>query len=284
MNLKSVLEECLNQVVVRVKPIHSGHVNDAYKVLTKDRCYFLKVNREIVFSNYFVQERAGLAALKEAFQHRVPEVVGVFEHDGAQLLIMEYIESGNANEGFWTDFGQQLAAMHRKSDASFGWHDNNYIGNLPQENTRNSCWSSFYTENRILPLVRKMQDMGVFSNKQIQQAEKLCLEINNILPKEAPALIHGDLWSGNFLIDKKGLPVLIDPSISFSHREMDIGMTKLFGGFPAEFYAAYTASFPLAPGWEARLPVMQLYPLLVHATLFGGGYVGRCVDTLATFN
>lgn len=283
MNIKSISEQQLKEPVVRVKPIHSGYVSDAYSVSTRERRYFLKVSREPVLPDFFLPEKEGLSTLKENFGSNVPQVINVFEVEDLQFLLMEFVESGVPHANFWTTFGHKLAGMHQNTHQSFGWDSDNYIGALAQKNKWDASWVSFFAENRILPLVQQLTDLGFFSTAQLTQAEKLCAELDNILPKERPALIHGDLWSGNFLVDKKGLPVLIDPSISFSHREMDIAMTKLFGGFPREFYESYEQRFPLATGWETRLPVTQLYPLLVHAALFGGSYISRCKETLARF-
>jgi fructosamine-3-kinase len=142
-----------------------------------------------------------------------------------------------------------------------------------QKNDPHTRWEDFFVGQRITPLVRRLFDAGIFSKHDLQLLEHFTRSVQHIFPPAEPSLLHGDLWSGNFLIDTDGKPVLIDPAVYCGHREMDMAMTRLFGGFADQFYAAYEAAYPLAEHWLARLKLAQLYPLLVHAVLFGGHYV-----------
>ncbi|HET9746271.1 MAG TPA: fructosamine kinase family protein, partial [Chitinophagaceae bacterium] len=144
-------------------------------------------------------------------------------------------------------------------------------------------WSSFYAQCRIIPLVKRLVDEGAISFKDMETAETLCNKLENIFPREPASLLHGDLWAGNYLVHSSGYAAIFDPAVYFGHREMDIGMTRLFGGFDHEFYNVYNQTYPLENGWEQRLPVAQLYPILVHAVLFGGHYCRQAMDIVKRF-
>jgi fructosamine-3-kinase len=198
------------------------------------------------------------------------------------------MEHGAPAKDFWEDFGMSLAEMHKKPQAYFGFEEDNFIGSLHQSNGTNAStgpatktnWAKFYAEERILPLVDKLITRGDLSKTDRTNAEKLCNKFDSLFPKETPSLLHGDLWSGNFMCAQNGKPCIYDPAVYYGHREMDLGMTKLFGGFDKKFYEAYHATYPLEKNWEQRIPLTQLYPLLVHAILFGGAYVGSVRDIL----
>jgi len=166
----------------------------------------------------------------------------------------------------------------------YGWHEDNYIGSLVQQNTRHTTWEDFFINCRITPLVKLLYDAGIYSSKDLTLTDNFCKHGKDIFPKEKPCLLHGDLWSGNFMITNKGEPVLIDPAVYCGHREMDIGMTKLFGGFDNLFYQSYNEVYPLEHGWKERLAFAQLYPLLVHAVLFGGHYIEQTRTIIAFIN
>ncbi|MGC4235389.1 MAG: fructosamine kinase family protein, partial [Niabella sp.] len=153
-------------------------------------------------------------------------------------------------------------------------------GGLQQVNTPCKSWADFYTNHRILPLVKTLADAKIFSAKDIKAAESFCASLDGFFPDEKPALLHGDLWGGNYFTTQNGLTSIFDPAVYYGHREMDIGMTRLFGGFSPEFYAGYNEIYPLKNGWEQRLGYSQLYPLLVHAVLFGGHYVSNVREIL----
>nr|WP_162276804.1 fructosamine kinase family protein [Mucilaginibacter pedocola] len=146
------------------------------------------------------------------------------------------------------------------------------IGSLHQSNRQHKSWADFYAEERLQPLVKMAVDSRELGKSDIQQFDKLYAKLPELFDLEPPALIHGDLWSGNFLIDIKGIPFLIDPAVYLGHREMDLALTTLFGGFGATFYEAYQQHYPLSPGFQQRIKLWCLYPLLVHVNLFGGGY------------
>lgn len=169
-----------------------------------------------------------------------------------------------------------MAQLHRNSSSQFGWKKNNYIGALLQLNSEREQWWEFYAECRLEPLFAKAFDQGYLESGDRRSLEALINRLEELIPKESPALLHGDLWSGNCISNPKGEPLLIDPAVYYGHREMDLAMMKLFGGFGARVFQAYNEEFPLEKDWEERLSIHQLYPLLVHLNLFGSTYLASC--------
>jgi len=195
---------------------------------------------------------------------------------------MSYIESGTPAAGFWETFGEQLSNLHRNTSAYFGLDHNNYIGSLPQNNEHCTAWNNFYAQ-RINTLATMANRKQLLENRYILPLEKLSQKLLNIFPTEPPALLHGDLWSGNFMVDTLGDPVIYDPAVYYGHREMDIGMTLLFGGFDRKLYESYNHHYPLQPGWQQRVALCQLYPLIVHLVLFGGHYHRQVVEVIERY-
>lgn len=263
------------------RAVHGGDINEAWQLTgTRCECYFLKTNDAQQYPQLFAAEADGLHALAHATLLKVPAVVDNGIWQNRQYLVLEWLEIASPAPNYWEHFGRQLAMMHKLPQNSFGWHTNNYIGSLPQINTPHKHWHGFYAACRILPLVKQLVDSGSFGQQESRAAAALCLRLEHLFPAEPPALLHGDLWSGNCMATTGGYAALYDPAVYSGHREMDIAMTRLFGGFAPAFYDAYNEAYPLASGWQERLHLAQLYPLLVHAVLFGGGYVGRCREII----
>ena len=191
---------------------------------------------------------------------------------------MEFIDCKIPSDDFWISFGYKLAKMHSHSNKYFGLDHNNYIGSLKQENTLYIDGIEFFINCRLLPQI-KLLDISL-GNQLFKNFDKLFSKLNEILPNEKPALIHGDLWNGNFLVDNFGAPVLVDPAVYYGYREIDIAMSKLFGGFSNQFYESYNEIFPLEKDWQYRVDIWNLYPLLVHANLFGESYLNQVNSTL----
>jgi fructosamine-3-kinase len=196
------------------------------------------------------------------------------------LLLLEFLEREGSQD--WNLAGTLLARLHRNTAREFGLDHNNYIGSLSQSNTFHPTWSEFFAMERILPQIKMARDAGAVDRTLASAAERFCSKLNEIFPDEKPALLHGDLWSGNFFFSTKG-PSIFDPAVYYGHREMDLAMTKLFGGFDDDFYSGYENEFPLEKNWRARTDLCNLYPLLVHVNLFGGGYVRDVVAILTSF-
>ncbi len=253
------------------KQVAGGDINEAYSLYSNTNKYFLKLNDAQAFPSMFIMEANGLDALRANSNIIVPGVMAKGVAGGRQWLLLQWLEKGAITKNAMEEFGAALAAMHQQPQAHFGWTSNNYIGSLPQINTPHEAWHSFFTLCRIMPVVKILFDAGSFSITDVTAAESFCTHA--LLPEEPASLLHGDLWSGNYMIDASGHAAIFDPAVYYGHREMDLGMTKLFGGFNESFYAAYHEVYPLQPGWQQRLYITQLYPLLVHAVLFGGHYI-----------
>ncbi|MEX1054514.1 MAG: fructosamine kinase family protein, partial [Rhodothermales bacterium] len=223
----------------------------------------------------FSAEAAGLAILREAGSPLLVPVVLFVRGGRPGILLTEWIESGSKGKDFWEDFGRGLARLHRYTGPGYGLDRDNFIGRLPQSNARHESWVEFFVQERIEPQVRRAKEGGRWNSSWNAGLEKLTTCLTALLPDCPEAsLIHGDLWGGNFLVAKNGAAALIDPAVYFGHRETDLAMTELFGGFDRRFYAAYREEWPLEPGYEERREVYNLYHLLNHLNHFGGGYAG----------
>jgi len=262
--------------------VYGGDINHTFVLDTTAGKFFLKSN-ESAAADMFEKEFHGLELLRKANVISVPNPIVHGKTGRLIFLVLEYIERGEPLPDLWLQFAHGLSALHKQSQAAFGLNENNYIGSLPQQNDTCNSWSEFYTIQRIMPLMRTAFEQKKCSKEDIAGCEKLCSRFNTLFPAEAPSLLHGDLWSGNFIIGKKGLPVIYDPAVYYGHREMDIAMTLLFGGFDKRFYRYYNEIFPLEKNWEQRTQLCQLYPLLVHLILFGGHYYYSVMDVIKKY-
>lgn len=269
--------------IQRELPVGGGSINDCFRLDTTAGPLFAKLNTADRFPSMFEAEADGLRRLAATGAMRVPRIIAFGEEHDVSFLLMEHIESGLKGERFWEEFGRRLAAVHRHSASSFGLDTDNYIGSLRQTNTPASEWPAFFIHQRLEPQLKMASDARRVESGTSFRFERLFAKLDKLFPPEPPALLHGDLWSGNFLCDASGQPVLIDPAVYYGHREMDIAMTKLFGGFDSGFYAAYNDSWQLERGWEERMDLCNLYPLLVHVNLFGGGYAAQVEAALRRF-
>ncbi|MEO6316791.1 MAG: fructosamine kinase family protein [Chitinophagaceae bacterium] len=260
--------------------VHGGDINEAYCLQGPGINYFLKLNDSVSCPAMFVREAAGLSAINHTNRIATPAVIDQGVLADKQWLLLQWVEKGITPAGAMENFGTALAAMHLQPQLFFGWHTDNYIGSLLQVNTRCSGWTECYTEYRIMPLVKILFDKKFIVTADLRAAAAFCKHAAGLFPEEPPSLLHGDLWGGNFMINTEGQAVVFDPAVYNGHREMDIGMTKLFGGFSQGFYDAYQEQYPLQPDWQTRLPFTQLYPLLVHAVLFGGHYLNKSLEIL----
>jgi fructosamine-3-kinase len=207
--------------------------------------------------------------------------LGYGKHLDREYLLLEYIQPSPKTRGYWEKFGESLAALHLNTSTHFGLDHNNRIGRLPQINTPNKSWKSFFVECRLLPQIELAA--GLIPSGLRRDLEKLIDNLENILVDEDPALIHGDLWSGNVLAGAEEEVVLIDPAVYYANREIELAFTKLFGGFADSFYRSYNAIFPIKSEFEERAEVYNLYPLLVHLNMFGLSYLGAIKEILRKF-
>jgi len=266
-------------------PIAGGDINQAFRVEHGDKRLFVKTHHAPP-AGMFAAEARALEALAEAAEPGpicVPSVISV----GPRHLALEWIgdrpidpQANLAHRSTGrvaVDLGVGLAAIHRRTAPSFGWSEANWIGTLPQPNPSLTGAAEFFAEARIQAQLALGPQLPRGARGRLDQ---LCARLPDLLPDEPPALLHGDLWGGNWTTDASGRPWLYDPASYFGHREADLAMTRLFGGFPSDFYAAYNEALPLQPGFDERVDLWNLYPLLVHANLFGGGY-GSQADAIA---
>ncbi|HMR05277.1 MAG TPA: fructosamine kinase family protein [Polyangiaceae bacterium] len=276
---QQAIEAALGASIERARTCAGGDINDAVAAeLADGRTVFVKTNAGAEAA-MFPAEARGLQFLREANALPIPKVLAVSSGAAGEpsFLVLEYLPPSPAGHGHDERVGRGLAALHRFGAPSFGLDHDNFIGRLPQANAACERWVEFYGERRILREVRRARDAGHFDEGARRAFEGLCVRLDDLLgPEEPPARLHGDLWGGN-LHTSGGQPYLIDPAVYGGHREVDLAMMRLFGGFSSTVFSAYEAAFPLAPGAAERVELYQLYPVLVHVNLFGGGYVGSAL-------
>jgi len=272
-NLLSILNAKHKQQVsiINTSSIGGGCINNAAKVETNIGDFFIKWNEAKKYPGMFESEAQGLELLRTAGEIHIPEVIAHDEIHDTAFLLLEFVEPGKTASDFWENFGCSLAKLHKDTSELFGLDHDNYIGSLPQSNKQHDNWIDFFILERLEPQIRMAGISGGISKK----FNCLFNVLGEIFPDEPPALLHGDLWSGNYTTAPNGKACIIDPAVYYGHREMDIAMTRLFGGFSEQFYDAYNAEHPLENGWEDRLDICNLYPLMVHVNLFGGGYLSQ---------
>jgi protein-ribulosamine 3-kinase len=287
MSLKELLKNRFGSIngSIDLRRIGGGSINEAYQITIGGQQFFCKVNSAYEFPQLFEKEKAGLELIKKQSVITVPEVVDCFETDQEQILILEWINEGERTEIFWRKFGEQLAAMHHIKGGYFGLDDNNYMGSVEQLNNPMTSWTLFFINMRLQPLVQKCNSHGLLSSIHLKQFEHLYKQLPALFQEEErPSLVHGDLWSGNFLCNDLSEPVLIDPAVYFGHRSADLAMTTLFGGFRSSFYEAYRYYYPLPSNYEDQWKICNLYPLLIHLLLFGKSYLSQIDGTLKRFS
>jgi fructosamine-3-kinase len=277
------LEKILNEKIVSSGNISGGCIANAQKIETvSGKLYFLK-SYSAGGSTILRNEANGLRELSKAAAIRVPEVI----HQDNQALLLEYIKPGRKRKDFSQVFGEQFALLHKYISDKFGFYENNFIGSTPQINLPfKNNWAEFYWENRLLYQL-KLAERNGYVNQNFRTAfsslEKRVYELISG-SEESPSLLHGDLWGGNYMVDEDGNPVLIDPAVYYGHREADLGMTKLFGGFDYTFYESYKNAYPLPYGWEEREDLYKLYHVMNHLNLFGSGYYSQTLSIIKSYS
>ena len=261
--------------------VASGTVNTGAKLVTSEGTCFVKLN-ELDVDHFFQSEAADLRLISPFV--KVPEVIGFGKTSGHNYLITEFVDLGESRKTTFELAGGQLAKLHLNSNSQFGLDHNNFLSSIPQDNQWKTDGINFIIQNRILPMVGRCLMEEKISVDLYKRIENLCGRLGRIIPDETPALLHGDLWSGNLIADKTGIPVYIDPSCYYGFRESELAFTYLFGGFENSFYESYLDIFPLQPGFGERVSVYHIHPLLVHVLLFGSGYIDGIEKILKRFS
>jgi len=265
--------------VLEARPLSGGDINEVFLLKTSSEAYVLKLNKSDLFPGMFEKEAKGLQLLEASHSFIIPKVIETGTSGSYAYLLLEYIAPRSKHSDFWPTFGRQLASLHGTTQDTFGLDHSNYIGSLVQHNGDHNEAGSFYISERLEPQLKLAIQRG-FSFANLDLSLK---HISEAIPKESPALIHGDLWNGNYLVSSMGTPVLIDPAVAYAPREMDLAMMLLFGGFPSEVISEYNNEFRLNEDWENRVPLWQLYYLLVHLNLFGAGYLSQVQNVLRSY-
>lgn len=260
--------------------VSGGCIHNAWRIEDGSTRYFVKTNQANTLP-VFEAEATGLAALAASHTLRVPQPVCHGTADGQAYLVLEWLDlqdRGNAGQ-----LGQQLAALHRHVAPQFGFDHDNHIGNTQQHNAWCDDWITFWRDQRLEFQLQLAAKNGLPHSLQTQ-GTRLMAQLGNLFAgyQPHPSLLHGDLWHGNVGYKSDEVPVMFDPAPYYGDREADLAMTELFGGFPTEFYAAYRAAWPLDPGYAVRKTLYNLYHVLNHANLFGGGYVQQAATMMQT--
>ncbi|MCS7003787.1 MAG: fructosamine kinase family protein [Cytophagales bacterium] len=264
--------------------VAGGCINVAAKVQTNKGTFFIKWNEHENAIEMFDAEAKGLETLKKTNTFRVPEVIGVGKVVEKSFLLLEYIGFGVKRKDFWEIFGWQLAQLHRNTSSQFGLHFDNFIGSLPQKNTFHDSWHTFYFEERLRPQMELAYYQQLIDKSYLYKLDKLEKATEDLFPQEPPALLHGDLWHGNFLVSPDGIPVLIDPAIYYGHREMELSFMKWLGGFDDTVFQVYSNCYPLFSNFVQRISLYQLYPIIVHLNLFGISYLPSLVQVFQSYS
>ncbi|MEO9483752.1 MAG: fructosamine kinase family protein [Ekhidna sp.] len=266
-----------------VQPLSGGCINNAFKVFSDQGTFFIKCNQSSLIKMFSTEERC-LAMLFKHSPIRTPRPLGIGVANEKSYLLTEWIEKGAQSGKFWESFGSNLAIQHRETHNEFGLDHANFIGSLPQSNSPHTNWHSFFIYERLIPQLNLGISKNIISNDLRSQFDLLFLKLEHLIPKERPSLLHGDLWSGNFTVDQSGEAAIFDPAVYYGHRETELAFTQLFGGFSPSFYHAYQESFPVESGFDERIEIHNLYPLLVHVNLFGASYLSGVLQTLKRFS
>jgi protein-ribulosamine 3-kinase len=284
--LKAQLSAILQKEIRRfqTKTLSGGSINAVFQLIINDNEYYCcKVNSALLHPDMFQTESAGLSLLATTGIVRVPQIILCTRIKDYQVLVMDWIQPASRTKIFWQNFGKQLSLLHLRKAGLFGLDHDNYMGALPQSNKQAAGWPDFFFHQRIQPQVKLALDRNLITLKQAALFEKLSSLLPGLFPDAEPCLLHGDLWSGNFLCDSDQNPVLIDPAVYFGHPAIDLAMTTLFGGFDQVFYDTYNYYNPLPANHLEQWDCCNLYPLLIHLNLFGRSYLSDILSIVGRY-
>lgn len=278
--LRIRLEEVLNSSRLSMTPAAGGDIHQSFIVNTDDQQFFVKFNPDPMAIRIFESESRGLEEL--APWVLTPKIHGLESlQDQGAYLMMDYYPAGTYSDAFWEQAGKDLARLHTRTSSLFGCASPSYLGTIPLESFQSSQWSETYIKGYLYPPMKVIREKSVFDSK----TEEIWSRVEDRIPyfiqdDEPPVLLHGDLWSGNLYCTVDEQPLWIDPSPRYGHREVDLAMTTLFGGFSSSFYSSYYHHFKELEGWSIREKIYQLYPLLAHVAMFGLAYLDQTIHTM----
>lgn len=254
--------------VMHWTPVAGSSLNDCFQLILQDnRVLFIKLNADVP-ADFYSAEQTNLAQLAETGEVNVPTVIGCSE----QALVMEWIQHGPPSDSAQFTLGKQLARLHARPAPGFGFDQDNYCGRSPQQNNRCDDGYQFFAEHRLMAQGKRARQQGFLTMRELSRLETLGEDLKKWIPEQAPALLHGDLWAGNFVVDTKDQPWLIDPACYWGWPEADLAMTHMFGGFSDAFYRGYESETSIASDFEERLDLYNLYHWLNHLNMFGSQY------------
>ncbi len=259
-----------------IEVLPGGDINQCFKLTGQQSPKVIKLNSLHRFPNMLQLEAKGLKELRLTKTFNSPEVIAYGDYHQFQYLILEYIETETPSAKDWPVFGEQLAQLHQTTQTNFGYTTTNYIGELPQPNDPEVTAADFYIYQRLEPQLKLAQQKGY----SLTSVEAFLAEVTSLIPNRPSSLVHGDLWSGNYLFNSKKGFYLIDPAIAYSLAEFDLAMMQLFGGFPSSVFEAYRNSVDASKLQLKHLDLFQLYYLLVHLNLFGQSYFSACQNII----
>jgi fructosamine-3-kinase len=279
----AAVEQSMGVLIADASRVHGGDVAISYRLdLADGRRVFAKTHRRPP-RGFFTTEASGLEWIGAAQAVLVPEVLAVSDDDPAHL-VLGWIEGGAPTATTEADLGRALAELHLAGAPCFGREDRRTTGSRALPNTPSSTWAEFYASCRLLPLARLAADAHALPPASVAALESLAGRLDGFGAADEPAArLHGDLWAGNRLVDRGGASWLIDPAAHGGHREFDLAMMRLFGGFAEDCFAAYAEVYPVAAGWHDRVALHQIAPLVVHAIKFGGGYVAHAAGAISAY-
>lgn len=280
------MRELLQQIALkheleltRIKALSGGDINQVYLWSTNKGDCILKLNHSLKFPQMLQRESESLQHLAQTKSFKIPKVIACDEHRQFQYLILEHITAAQPAQQNWHKFGEQLASLHNCTQDQFGYTNQNYIGELPQYNFNETTAAQFYINQRILPQL----NLAAKNNFSLKHTDAFLKQAETLIAPQEPSLIHGDLWSGNYLYNEQQGFCLIDPAIAFNLKNFDIAMMKLFGGFPQQAFEAYFEHQPEAKLESQHLTLYQLYYLLVHLNIFGQSYFAQCQNIISKY-
>jgi protein-ribulosamine 3-kinase len=266
--------------IIWLRDLAGGDINQAALIGDGDTHWFLKYHLHAP-GDMFEAEAQALEEISELGCIRVPRAIATGHDAQAHWLVLEFLDL--TSSGPESQLGEQLAAMHEPDFKHYGWSRDNYIGTTPQHNTPTESWTDFWRDRRLLPQLEMAKTNG-FGGRLLSTGDRLLDNMEHVMDGYQPpaSLLHGDLWAGNKAFTRDGQAVIFDPASYQGDRETDIAMTELFGGFGADFYAAYEARMPLPDGYRLRRDLYNLYHVLNHLNLFGQAYLGRCESMISS--